>query len=72
MFWVDYGKPLKAGNFTQYRICRYKMIHQLLISQFQRQCQLQSVKGAQTQVERVALHQQLSRSKLRFPDRENL
>ena len=67
MFRVDYREPLPSGDLTKYRICRDKMIHQLLIPQFQRHCQLQSIKGAQTQFERVTLHQQLGRSKLRFP-----
>jgi hypothetical protein len=36
VFWVDYREPLSSGNLTKYRICRDKMIHQLLIPQFQR------------------------------------
>ena len=72
MVWVDYRKPFEAGNFTKYRICGDKMIHQLLIPQFQCDCQLKSVQGTKTRGKRITLNQQLGRSKLRFPDRENL
>jgi hypothetical protein len=71
MFRVDYREPLVSGNLTEYRIRRDKMIHQLLISQFQRHSELKSVQGTQTRGERVTLHQQFSPSKFRLPDREN-
>ena len=63
--------PSSPGNLTEYRICRDKMIHQLLIPQFQCHRQLQGVKGTKTQVERVTLYQQLGHGQFRFPDREN-
>jgi hypothetical protein len=71
MFWVDYREPLKSGNLTKYRIRRDKMIHQLLIPQFQRHRELKSVQGTQTRDERVTFHQQFGPSKFRLPDREN-
>ena len=72
MFWVDYREPLQPGNLTKYRIGGDKMIHQFLIPQFQRHRQLESIKGTEAPVERVTLNQQLGRSELRFPDRENI
>jgi hypothetical protein len=47
-FWVDYREPLKSGNLTGYRICRDKMINQLLIPQCQRHRELKSVQRTQT------------------------
>lgn len=72
MFWVDYREPLQPGNLTKYPISRDKMIHQLLIPQFQRHRQLESIKGTEAGVECVTLHQQFGRSELRFSNGENL
>jgi hypothetical protein len=71
MFGVDYRESLESGNFTEYRICRDKMIHQLLIPQFQRYSELKSIQCTQTRGERVTLHQQLGSGKLRLSNREN-
>ena len=60
-----------SGNLTEYRIRRDKMIHQLLIPQFQRHRELKSVQGTQTRGERVTLHWQFGPSKFRLTDREN-
>ena len=48
MFGVDYRKPLESGTLTGYRICRDKMINQLLIPQCQRHRELKSVHLTQT------------------------
>ena len=72
MFRVDYREPLQSGNLTKYRIRGDKMIHQLLIPQFQRHRELKSVQRTETRRERVTLHQQFGRSERRFSDRENL
>ena len=48
MFWIDYREPLQPGNFTKYRISGNKMIHQLLVPQFQGDGQLESIKRTET------------------------
>jgi len=48
MFRVDYREPLQPGDLTKYRIRSDKMIHQLVIPQFQCHSQLKSVKSTQT------------------------
>ena len=48
------------------------MIHQLLIPQFQRHRQLESIKGTEAGVKCVTLHQQFGRRELRFSNGENL
>lgn len=72
MLRVDYREPLQPGNLTKYPISCDKMIHQLLIPQFQRHRQLESIKGAEARVECVTLHQQFGHSELRFSNGENL
>src|SRR5215472_16866439 len=71
VFWVDYREALLFGNLTEYLVCGNKMIHQSSIPQFRRDCQLQGVKGAKTQVKRVALKQQFGHRKFRFRHRKN-
>ena len=71
MFWVNHRETLESCNFTEYRICGDKMIHQFLIPQFQRHCQLKGIQSAKTRVERIALDQQVSHGKLRFRHGEN-
>ena len=58
-FWVDYGESLQSCNLTEYPVCCDEMIDQPLIPQFQRYGQLQRVKSAKAQIERVTLHQRL-------------
>jgi hypothetical protein len=48
MFWIDYRESLQPGNITKYRISGNKMIHQLLVPQFQRDGQLESIKRTET------------------------
>ena len=48
MFRIDYREPPESGNLTGYRICRDKMINQLLIPQSQRHRELKSVQRTQT------------------------
>ena len=54
--------PFESGNLTGYRICRDKMINQLLIPQCQRHRELKSAQRTQTRT--VTLHQQFGRIEL--------
>ena len=64
MFWVDHRERFQCRNLTKDLVRRDEMVHQFLIPQLKRYGQLQPVKVAKTEVERITLDEHLCHGKL--------